>query len=105
ALADTAIATWEAKFAFQRPGPAVIERRLRPADPGAQALPAYPSEHAALAAAAAGVLEHLFPAAKALVLERAISFADAAQEAGKARPLAGTNRHSDLEAGTRLGQA
>jgi membrane-associated phospholipid phosphatase len=60
--------------------------------------PSYPSEHAAIAAAAAGTLSYLFPKDEK-------SLAAMAQEAGLSRLLAGTNYHSDVEAGRALGAA
>src|SRR5213594_336468 len=53
AIADAVICTWHAKFAYHRRQPTTFERRLTSLVEVDQRLPAYPSEHAAVAAAAA----------------------------------------------------
>jgi membrane-associated phospholipid phosphatase len=60
--------------------------------------PSYPSEHAAVAGAAATMLTYLFP-------NDAPALAAMAQEAGQTRLLAGFNYRSDVAAGLALGQA
>lgn len=61
--------------------------------------PAYPSEHAAMAGAAARVLTYLYPKEAGLRLD------EMADEAARSRVQAGVNTTSDVEAGLTLGQA
>lgn len=65
----------------------------------AEAVPSYPSEHAAAAAAAAEVLKYAFP------VEEAARFDALARRAGEARVAAGVAYRSDVEAGWALGRA
>jgi membrane-associated phospholipid phosphatase len=97
AMHDAVVAADEAKIAFRRPPPETLAPDLRPAL-GASLAFSYPSEHAAVAAAAAGVLASLFPQETARLEARA-------QEAGTSRLLAGANYRSDVEAGLALGNA
>jgi membrane-associated phospholipid phosphatase len=97
ALHDAVVATWDAKYAYRRRPPALIARDLRLAA-AASNEPSYPSEHAAIAAAAAGMLSSLFPNDTADLAARA-------QEAGESRLLAGANYRSDVQAGFVLGEA
>src|SRR5207237_3558512 len=52
---DALVATWDAKYAYRRPTPAESDRRVR-ALVDTRGVPSYPSEYAAVAAAAAAVL-------------------------------------------------
>lgn len=97
AMYDAVVAAYHAKYAYNRQAPSaaandIIAAATVPNDPS------YPSEHAAIAAAAAGTLASLFP-------DQAKTLAAMAQEAGVSRLLAGTNYRSDVEAGMALGQA
>jgi membrane-associated phospholipid phosphatase len=92
AVADAVVATWHWKYVYNRPAPAGVERI---SDPGPD--PSYPSEHAAVAAASAGVLAYLFPERPALRLE------EMADEAADSR-VSGANTRSDVEAGLALGR-
>ena len=60
AIYDATIAAWDSKYAYNRPRPAELDASLttRLSTPNS---PSYPSEHAAVAAAAAGVLAYFFP--------------------------------------------
>jgi membrane-associated phospholipid phosphatase len=60
ALSDAMVATWDAKYAYQRPRPSEVDQSLLTvvAPP---ASPSYPSEHAAAAAAASAVLAYPVP--------------------------------------------
>ena len=60
AMYDATIVAWNAKYTYKRSRPSDFDPRLNPvvAVPDS---PSYPSEHAAVAAAAAGVLATLFP--------------------------------------------
>jgi hypothetical protein len=93
ALYDAIIATWEAKYTYNRPHPSGITSLV-----ATPASPSYPSEHAAAAGAAATVLAYLFP-------DRADLFAAQAEEAAHSRLIAGVHYPSDVEAGLALGRA
>jgi hypothetical protein len=99
ALADTVVATWDAKAAYPRPAPGSLDQELVPLDPPAAGPSPFPSEHAAVAAAAAAVLAYLFPA------EPAADLAKLADEAANSRLWAGTNVRSDVETGQAIGRA
>jgi membrane-associated phospholipid phosphatase len=105
AIADATICCWEAKFAYRRAQPSRIDSSLAPAVLVDDQLPPYPSEHAVVAAAAATVLNYLFPAQTAVVHDRPLTFGALANEAALSRLWAGTNYRSDLETGIRMGQA
>jgi membrane-associated phospholipid phosphatase len=97
AIYDTTIATWDSKYAYNRPRPSVFDRSLSTALPN-PASPSYPSENAAVAAAAAEVLAYLFP-------KDAAFFAAQAKAASQSRLLAGVEYPSDVSAGRDLGRA
>lgn len=97
AMNDAVVAAYEAKIAFRRPPPEALAPDLRPVLSASLTF-SYPSEHAAIAAAAAGMLASLFPSEAARLEARA-------QEAGTSRLLAGANYRSDVEAGLALGKA
>jgi membrane-associated phospholipid phosphatase len=98
AMYDALVATWDAKYAFERRAPARSDARVRALVPVSD-VPSYPSEHAAAAAAAAGVLSYLFPN------EDTASFTALAREAGEARIAAGAAYRSDVDAGYAIGRA
>ncbi|RIK35590.1 MAG: PA-phosphatase [Chloroflexi bacterium] len=93
AIYDAIIATWDAKYAYNRPRPNGVQTLI--AMPNS---PSYPSEHAAAAGAAATILGYLFP-------DEADLFAAKAEAAAQSRVLAGVNYPSDVEAGLSLGRA
>jgi membrane-associated phospholipid phosphatase len=97
AIYDATIATWDAKYAYNRPRPGVADPALSTviATPNS---PSYPDEHAATAGAAATVLAGLFP-------DQAERFDAMAQEAADSRVMAGVAYPSDVEAGLALGKA
>jgi len=96
ALHDATVAAWDAKYAYRRPRPGAVDRRLEAV--GAVApTPSYPSEHAVTAGAAAEVLAHLHP-------ERATLYRERADEAARSRLLAGVNYPSDVAVGLALGR-
>jgi membrane-associated phospholipid phosphatase len=97
ALSDAMVATWDAKFTYQRPRPSELDPSLATAVP-APPSPSYPSEYAAAAASASAVLSYLFP-------DDAQLFADQAAEASHSRLVAGVEYPSDAAAGQQLGQA
>jgi membrane-associated phospholipid phosphatase len=92
AMYDATIAAWHWKYRYKRKVPP--EESLFP--PGKE--PSYPSEHAAIAGAAARVLSYVFGEKKPA------EFEDLAQEAARSRIVAGANYRSDVEAGLQLGR-
>ena len=98
AMYDATIATWDSKYFYNRPRPSeldsTIKAKARLPTPGS---PSYPSEHAATAAAAAGVLSYFFPA-------EADDFQAMAEQAGKSQLYAGLHYWSDYAAGMELGR-
>ena len=98
ALFDTLVATDDARMAFPRPGPAddgaIVPLGRTPGSPSS-----FPSEHAAVAAAAAIVLAYLFPD------EPADDLQSLADEAVLSRLTAGRAFRSDIEAGQAIGRA
>lgn len=96
AIHDATVAVWAAKAKHQRSAPYLRQGGLPLA--GDPSLPSYPSEHAAIAEAAAGVLAALRP-------EQAERLRLQAQGAGESRIAGGANWPSDVAAGRRMGQA
>lgn len=95
AIYDAIVATWDAKYHYNRPRPSgsgIVPRIAMPASPS------YPSEHAAAAGAASAVLGYLFPEEKDF-------FAAKAEEAAQSRLLAGVHYPSDVAAGLALGRS
>ena len=99
AVADAVTAAWDAKDTYQRPPPAAVEPALRPLADAAPTYASFPSEHAAVAGAAATVLAYLFPD------EAADSVHALAEEAAGSRLWAGAAYRSDIAAGLALGRA
>jgi membrane-associated phospholipid phosphatase len=96
AMYDATVAAWDSKYAYNRPRPSEADSTLKTRLPIPKS-PSYPSEHAATAAAAAGVLSYFFPA-------EADSFQSLAAQAGKSRLYAGLQYPSDYYAGLDLGK-
>jgi membrane-associated phospholipid phosphatase len=97
AMYDALVATWDAKYAYNRGSPADADRRVqRLMHTGG--VPSYPSEHAAVAAAAAAVLSYVFPA------EDTLAFHAMEREAGDARVAGGAAYRSDVDAGYEIGR-
>jgi membrane-associated phospholipid phosphatase len=97
AIYDAVIAAWHWKYQYHRPRPDRLSHDLSPAvEPPLH--PSYPSEHAAIAGAAAEMLAHLFP-------DDAQMLRNNAEEAALSRLQAGVNYRSDIEAGLQLGRA
>jgi membrane-associated phospholipid phosphatase len=101
AMHDAVIATWAAKYAYNRRPPTQLMPDLNLAGlitgAGSAPDPSYPSEHTAIAGAAVGVLTLFFPKEEA-------SLKAIAAEIGQTRLLMGANYRSDVEAGSVLGQ-
>jgi membrane-associated phospholipid phosphatase len=98
AMYDALLATWDAKYTYRRLSPAEADPRVR-ALIDVQGVPSYPSEHVAVAEAAAVVLADLFPA------EDTLAFHAMVREAGEARIAAGVAYPSDVSAGAAIGRA
>ena len=96
AIHDATVAAWESKYFYNRPRPSETDATLPTALPTPRS-PAYPSEHAAAAGAAAGVLSYFFP-------DEAASFQAMAEEAAQSRVMAGLQFPSDTSAGLALGR-
>jgi len=95
AIYDALIAAWDAKYAFNRPRPSMLNRNLTTvvAVPDS---PSYPAEHAVVAGAASTLLSYIYP-------NDAKTFEALAQQAGQSRVLAGVQYPSDITAGFELG--
>ena len=102
ALHDAVIVTWSCEVPVQpqAPQPAGAGRDPRGPDHGRVLAPepSYPSEHAALAGTAVGILTAFFPKEEA-------NLKAMAAEVGQTRLLMGANYRSDIDAGFALGQA
>ncbi len=96
AIYDATIAAWDSKYFYYRARPSEYNSLLTPAIPVPNS-PSYPSEHAAVASAAAAVLSYLFPA-------DAQTYDRAAQECNESRLNAGVQFPSDVSAGQELGR-
>lgn len=96
AIYDATIATWDSKYTYNRLRPSQVDPRLTTAI--AQPLsPSYPSEHAAVGAAAATILGYLYPSQQ--------SNLDAMRdEEILTRQVAGVEYPSDAARGVELGQ-
>jgi membrane-associated phospholipid phosphatase len=95
AIHDATVATWHAKYQYTRARPSDVDRSIEPVVIVPHS-PSYPSEHAAVAAAAADVLSYLFPKSQAELARRS-------QEAAQSRIAAGVQYPSDVQAGLALG--
>jgi membrane-associated phospholipid phosphatase len=99
AMSDAALAAWDAQATFDRPSPGATSDKIKPGagvDPNQSS---FPSEHAAIAAAASAVLTYVFPDAAPG------RFDTLAKEAAESRIAAGAAFRSDIDAGMALGQA
>ncbi len=96
AMYDATVAAWESKYAYNRQRPSEMDPTLRPVLPTPRS-PSYPSEHAAVSAAAAAILAYFYPA-------EAAYFQSLAEEAGRSRLFAGLQFPSDYTAGMELGR-
>ena len=94
AMYDATVATWKAKYRYRRDPPRDVEAVAAPGPD-----PSYPSEHAAIAGAAARVLAYLYPEYPAARLS------EMAQRLTHQRVRAGLNFPSDTRAGLVLGRS
>ncbi len=98
-MSDAVLAAWDAQVAHGRPSPGATSDEITPAAGVDPTRSSFPSEHAAVAAAAAAVLAYVLP-------DAAPGRFDAlATEAAESRIAAGAAFRSDVEAGLALGQA
>lgn len=95
AIHDATVATWHAKYEFGRARPSHTDPSIVPLVAVPRS-PSYPSEHAAVAAAAADVLSYIFPKSAARLAQRA-------DGAAQSRVAAGLQYPSDVQAGLALG--
>ncbi len=98
AVHDAVVASWDAKYLYRRRTPAASDSRIV-ALTDDHGIPSYPSEHAAVAAAASAVLAALFPALDTAALHAM------EREAGDSRIVAGVAYPSDVAAGAAIGRA
>jgi membrane-associated phospholipid phosphatase len=96
ALLDSAIACWEAKFAYWYIRPSQLDAELKPVFPPPNH-PSYPAAHGCLSTAAATVLAELFPRDRQRILAHG-------RQAAEARVWAGIHYRFDIEAGEDLGR-
>ena len=96
AMYDATVAAWDSKYTYNRPRPSQADPTLKTALPVPNS-PSYPSEHAAVAAAAAEVLAYFLP-------DEADSFRSMAEEAARSRLSAGLQYPTDYFAGLDLGK-
>jgi membrane-associated phospholipid phosphatase len=99
AMYDAVVAAYDAQDAYDAPAPATLDDRIEPLEGIAADRPSYPSEHAAVAGAAAAVLTALLPDAAPG------RFGALAEEAATSRLQAGLNLRRDADAGLALGTA
>jgi hypothetical protein len=99
AMYDATVATWNAKYSYQRQRPSTLEGKsgLFTTLLSVPDSPSYPSEYSAVASAAAEVLSVLYPA-------DAATYRAMAQQAGQSRVNAGLQYPSDHIAGMDLGK-
>ena len=98
ALYDTLVATADARAAYPRPAPATDKALVPLGNPFPEAS-SFPSDHAAVAAAAAMVLDYLFPK------ESTGELIALGEEAATSQILAARAFRSDIEAGQAIGRA
>ena len=97
AVYDTAIACWDAKYAYWLIRPVQLDADVKPLFPTPNH-PSYPAAHGCFSFAAATSLGHLFP-------QDAAALAVLANEANESRIWAGIHYRSDTVAGAALGRA
>ncbi len=93
---DALIATWNNKYLYNRSSPHELDQSIQPAVQTTSD-PAYPSDHAAVAAASAAVLSYLYPNETAWLSQQATADTES-------RLAAGVNFRSDIAAGDTLGR-
>jgi membrane-associated phospholipid phosphatase len=101
AIYDATVAAWDTKYAYHRKHPNEVEPSIPVAVPVPNN-PSYPSEHAAVAAAAATVLAYLFPDQTDKLAQMAVEAAFSRTQAGVAFP---SDVFAGLDVGTMAGEA
>jgi membrane-associated phospholipid phosphatase len=96
ALHDAAVACWEAKYFYFNPRPSQLDPSIKTMT-GLPNFPSYVSGHSVFSAAAADVLDYLFPSA-------AIYFDGQVQEAAMSRLYGGIHYRSDIMVGMAHGK-
>jgi len=96
AFLDSAIACWDAKYAYWFIRPSQLDPELKPVFPPPNH-PSYPAAHGCLSTAAATVLANLFPRDAEGLLAHG-------REAAEARIWAGIHYRSDIDAGEVIGR-
>ncbi|MBB5058143.1 membrane-associated phospholipid phosphatase [Granulicella aggregans] len=96
ALHDAAVGCWEAKYHYFNPRPSQLSPDIK-VQTGLPNFPSYVSGHSDFSAAAADVLEYLFP-------DGASYFDSQQQEAAMSRLYAGIHYRSDIEVGMQHGK-
>jgi len=99
AMSDAALAAWDAQTALARPSPGATSDEIKPGAGVDPKQSSFPSEHAAIAAAAAAVLTYVLPDAAPG------RFESLAKEAAESRIAAGAAFRSDVDAGIAIGEA
>jgi membrane-associated phospholipid phosphatase len=97
AVYDAVISAWDAKYTYNRLRPSELDPQLQTVIQNPRS-PSYPSEHAAVAWAAATVMTYLYPSEQA-------AWEALADEDGNLRVTAGVEYPSDVAAGKTLGKA
>jgi membrane-associated phospholipid phosphatase len=92
---DALVSTWNNKYTYNRSSPNALDSSIQPAVQTSSD-PAYPSDHAAVAAASSAVLSYLYPNQAAWLAKQV-----AADE--QSRLDAGVNFRSDITAGNVIG--
>ncbi len=92
---DALVSAWNNKYTYNRLGPFALDPSVHPAVQTSTD-PAYPSDHAAVAAASSAVLSYLYP-------KQAVWLAKTAAADEQSRLDAGVNFRSDIEAGNDIG--
>src|SRR6185436_15712825 len=96
AFFDSAIACWDAKYAYWFIRPSQLDAEVKPVFPPPNH-PSYPAAHGCLSTAAATVLASLFPRDR----ERLLAIA---KEAAEARIWAGIHYRVDIDVGQAMGR-
>ena len=96
AFADSAIACWDAKYAYWYIRPSHLDAELKPLFPPPNH-PSYPAAHGCLSTAAATVLASVFPRDADRLLAHG-------KEAAEARVWAGIHYRFDIDAGQAIGR-
>ncbi len=92
---DALVSAWNNKYYYNRPTPSQTDGKIYSMVSSKE--PSYPSEHASIAAASAGILKYIYP-------DEAAFLDDKAREHQESRIWTGANFRSDITAGDLLGR-